>query len=72
MGINWTEVVSSNIDAIGYDADERELYVRFSSGAEYVYHNVPEGVVKEFLDASSKGKYLADNIKGVYAYEKIG
>ena len=70
MAIEWEEVVSSNIEAIGYDADERELHVRFNYGAEYVYHDVPSDVVLGFLAASSKGKYLADHIKGKYEFAK--
>lgn len=76
MVIQWTPVESSNVAAIGYenhdDELKAELYVRFKSGLEYVYHDVPAGVVQEFLDADSKGKYLNEHIKGAYAYEKIG
>lgn len=69
--IDWVEVESSNIAAIGYDADEEDdLYVRFNSGAEYVYHDVPEDVYNSFMDSDSKGKYLNEHIKGVYQFEK--
>lgn len=76
MAIEWTLVESSNVVAIGYehhdDELKAELHVQFKSGTEYVYHDVPAGVVQDFLDADSKGKYLNEHIRGVYAYEKIG
>jgi len=71
----WQSVVSSNIAAIGYktyDSDMKcDLFVRFNSGAEYTYHNVPTDVVQEFLDAGSKGGFFAANIKGKYSYNKM-
>lgn len=70
--IKWKLVESSNIVAIGYDEDERQLHIQFKSGLEYVYHDVPTEVWQEFLVAPSKGKYLNERIKGVYAYEKVG
>lgn len=60
-------VDSSHIEAIGYDADCRELHIRFlKSGETYVYYNVDEWVFTEFVAANSKGQYLNANIKNVY------
>lgn len=65
-------VVSSNIEAIGYDANTRELHVRFlQSGETYVYYSVDEWVFTEFMAADSKGQYLNANIKDVYGYGKL-
>lgn len=69
--IKWQEVESSNISAIGYDEEKQELYVRFSSGAEYAYHEVPTGIYQDFLDADSKGKYFYQHIKGRYQWDKL-
>ncbi len=69
--VEWNLVESSNITAIGYDEEKRELRVQFKSGAEYIYSDVPQDVVQAFLAAESKGKYLNEHIKGVYEAEKI-
>ena len=61
-------VDSSNVEAIGYDPDTRELYVQFIKSGNYVYVDVEEWVFDEFLQAESKGQYLNQNIKGVYNY----
>ena len=64
-------VDSSNIEAIGYDAELRELHVQFLSGATYVYSDVEDGVFEDLLQAPSKGSYLNRNIKGRYPYQKL-
>ena len=65
-------VESSNIEAIGYEPNNQELYVRFlKSGETYVYYEVEEWVFKEFMQAGSKGIYLNTNIKGHYQYAKL-
>lgn len=69
--VDMNYVDSSNIEAIGYNSDEQELYVRFLSGATYVYHGVPEHVYEEIMGAPSKGSYLNRVIKGVYEYAKL-
>ena len=62
-------VDSSNVEAIGYDPEARELHVHFIQSGNYVYLDVEEWVFDEFLQAESKGQYLNQNIKGVYSYE---
>lgn len=65
-------VDSSNVEAIGYDPDSRELHVRFlKSGDIYVYYDVEEWVFQEFLQADTKGGYLNANIKDRYQYAKL-
>lgn len=67
-----TFVTSSTVEAIGYDAPTRELYVQFvKTGETYVYSEVEEWVFQEFLRADSKGTYLNTNIKGRYDYRKL-
>lgn len=65
-------VVSSNIEAIGYDAESQQLHVRFSkNGATYVYHGVEEWVYSEFMGAESKGQYLNTNIRNTYQHSQL-
>lgn len=65
-------VDSTNIEAIGYDASTRELYVRFlKSGETYVYYDVEDWVFEEFKSADSKGIFLNTNIKGRHNYAKL-
>lgn len=64
-------VDSTNIEAIGYEPDLQELYVRFQKTGDYVYYNVEEWVFSELMQSSSKGTYLHDNIKGRYDYARL-
>jgi hypothetical protein len=64
-------VVSSNIEAIGYDEGTQELHVRFlKSGLTYIYYGVEDWVFQEFLQADSKGIFLNERIKPSYQYAK--
>jgi len=66
-----TPVSSSNISAIGYDADAQVLEVEFTNGSVYSYSDVPSGEYEGFINADSKGKYLHANIKDRYPFSKL-
>ena len=61
-------VQSSNINALAYDEEENSLYVRFNSGGEYKYLNVPYYEYRDFLGASSKGKFFFWRIKDKFQW----
>jgi len=66
-----TPVDSSNISSIGYDEESNTLEVEFHSGAVYQYFDVPLNVYQGIIEASSKGQYLAQHIKGYYRFVKV-
>jgi KTSC domain len=66
-----TPVTSSNISAIGYDADSQTLEVEFTNGSVYQYSSVPSDEYEGFMNADSKGKYLHANIKDRYPHVRI-
>ncbi len=68
---DMTPVDSSNIEAVGYDASNRELYVRFLNNRTYAYSEVPAELHEELLRAPSKGSFLNRAIKGAYAYREL-
>jgi hypothetical protein len=63
-------VNSSNIAAIGYDAENQAVYVQFLNGSTYAYKGVPEHEFENLLTAPSVGSYLNRNFKNVYPYER--
>lgn len=63
-------VDSTNIEAIGYDEERRELHVQFRSGKTYIYGDVSEDTYRELLNADSKGSYLNREIKSNYEYHE--
>lgn len=70
--MNRTNVTSSNIASIGYDADQMILEVEFVNGTIYQYFDVPESLYVGIMSADSHGKYLNEYIKrGGYRYERI-
>lgn len=66
-----TPVSSSNISAIGYDADNLVLEVEFNNGAVYSYSDVPSGEYEGFMNADSKGTYLHASIKNRYSFTRL-
>lgn len=65
-------VSSSNIESIGYEEQNEQVYVRFLNGSLYVYKGVPLHEFENLRDAPSLGSYLHRNYKNVYPYERIG
>jgi hypothetical protein len=64
-------VDSTNVQAIGHDADAQELHVCFLSGDTYIYHGVPTDVYDDLMAAPSKGSFLNRIIKPNYPYTKM-
>ena len=69
--MNWVSVSSSHMAAVAYDPGESSLFVRFTDGGVYKYHNVPEHIHAGLMSASSHGSYLAARVKNVYRYTRL-
>lgn len=63
-------VSSSNIASIGYDESTSTLEIEFNNGSIYHYFDVPKNEYDGIVNAESRGKYLAANIKGRYRYSR--
>ncbi len=61
-------VQSTAIREIDYAPWARQLYVTFASGKTYVYDRVPQHVYERFADASSKGAFFNEHVRGRYAF----
>lgn len=64
-------VNSSNIVAVGYDAESQTAFVQFMNGSTYAYKGVPEHEFENLRTAQSVGSYLNRNYKNVYPYERV-
>ena len=70
--MNWIETPeSSNISRFSFDENNMVLTVEFKSGGTYQYFDVPEGIFEQMRSAESKGRFLAQNIKGTYRYARL-
>ena len=65
------QIESAAISDIRYDENRAKLFVRFLDGDEYVYVGVPGEVHRSFVDADSKGRFFAYEIRDQYPYNKI-
>ena len=64
-------VDSSDVAAIGYDDESQTLEVEFIKSGVYQYFGVPREVFEAFLAADSKGRFLAQNVKGQFEYSQM-
>lgn len=69
--MHWTPVSSTNVHSHAYNPDTRELHVRFHSGHTYTYADVPPETADGLTHADSAGKFVNDNLKGVYEYKRV-
>ena len=69
--MNWiTTPESSNIAGFGYVNETQVLTVEFNNGGVYNYYDVPETLFEQMKAATSKGQFLAQNIKGHFRYAR--
>ena len=61
---------STVIRSFRYNARSRELRILFQSGKEYVYADVPAELYAEMQDASSKGEFFNQYIRGKFAFRR--
>lgn len=59
------------ISDIRYEDERQKLYVRFESGGEYVYVGVPGELHRSFVEADSKGRFFADQIRDRFPYNRL-
>lgn len=68
----WQQVLgSSNVQAIAYDEEKKEVHVKFHpDGIEYIYENVGPGIWDELQHTASKGRYVQIQLKRAHPYRK--
>jgi hypothetical protein len=64
MEIKMTKVESSCIESVGFDEENNELYVEFTTGRTYKYLNCSKTLYENFMNSSSKGRFLNDYFVG--------
>ena len=69
---NMEPVASSNVAAIGYEAETCTLFVRFNDGSLYKYDDVSLETYRSFISASSKGRFVWRQLRDKYPYSRIG
>lgn len=66
LGIEMIPCESSNLEGYGYSSSQNELWVAFKNNRVYRYDKVPHDIANGLHEASSKGKYLNQYIKGKF------
>ena len=63
-------LISSNLQAAGYDSETRQLDIQFNNGNVYSYDDVEQSVGEGIFSAASPGQYFRNFIKGRYRFVK--
>lgn len=66
-----TEVESSMMEKIAYDAATQQLSVTFKSGNTYHYFDVEQPIYEGLEQAKSKGKFFTRHIRPWYEYKRV-
>jgi KTSC domain len=64
-------VSSSSVTSVGYDSETRTLEIEFNSGSVYEYNEVPPEIYQGLMEAPSKGRYFANEIRGQYPSTRL-
>ncbi len=64
-------VESSNLKSVGYDPGTKTLEIEFQNGGVYQYHEVPQTVYRELMNADSHGRYFISAIKGAFPFTRV-
>jgi len=69
--IDWFESPeSSTIVRVGHDDESQLLIVEFKTTGVYHYYDVPQHVFEAMRSASSRGQFLAQEVKNRYRYAR--
>jgi lysyl-tRNA synthetase class 2 len=70
--MKWHEVKSSVFKRYAYEWRPKRLYLHFKRGGIYCYHQVPQKVRKELVEAASKGGYFNLRILDRFEHKWMG
>ena len=63
--MKMTPVKSSNIEAIGYDAEKRHLHVTFKGGKTFRYNHISQQKFEDLIASKSVGRFLNQFVKTI-------
>ena len=69
-GWDITDVDSSLIQTVAHN-NENDLFIKFKTGREYIYHEVPRDEFEALISADSVGKYFLEEIKDEYDFTNL-
>ncbi|MDQ3198852.1 MAG: KTSC domain-containing protein [Verrucomicrobiota bacterium] len=69
--IKRVPVTSSNVSSVGYSPKLHALEIEFVRGAIYRFLDVPPRLHRDLLSSNSKGRFIAENIRGRYRFVRI-
>ena len=66
-----TDIQSTTLATVAYEATDQLLWLEFRSHAVYCYFGVPTAVYRDLLEANSKGNYFNRYIRHRFPYQRV-
>ena len=66
-----TDVESTTLARVAYDATGQLLWLKFRSHAVYCYFGVPAAIHQALLEADSKGAYFNRHIRDCFPHQRV-
>lgn len=67
----WAGLISSNVDSIRFNFDQKNLFVRFNNNSVYYYAGVSAAVARAMFKTGSPGRFVWRRLRGKYPYARI-
>ena len=63
--------LATNVASVGYSRQLHVLEIEFVRGAVYRFLDVQPRLYRQLLAADSKGRFIAENLRGKYRFVRI-
>ena len=64
-------VVSSNVVSVGYEQEDKSLFVEYRGGSVYKYEAVPLEYYRALMESPSKGRWVRSQLVGKFKATRI-
>lgn len=68
--MDWIRLDSKGLSRISYDHDARMLYIEFSDGKIFQYHDVPSHLYENFISSDDPGRFYNTQIRRNYRFDQ--
>jgi hypothetical protein len=68
--LSYHHPISNNVDYLGFNKKDNQLFVQFKNGKSYMYFDVSKEAIELWNTSRPAGNYLANCIKGYFRYHE--
>lgn len=69
--MEWMSISAAGMKEIGFDDEQKQLHIRYDSGAYVIYYEVQDQQYVGLLSSDDKTAYFENNIKSKFPHRDI-